>query len=197
MNQLIFSTLIASVLLLSGCGLSQPPAQFNNYIIADVSINKTYAQINDSLRIDRVRSIEPYNNKEMIYQVSDVKFESDYYNRFLSEPEELLASQIASWFKESNLYGSVYQQSISMPANQILQVVITKLYGDFRENQSPAAILELQFVLIDNNAPRRPTAIMEKTLSSRIEIAKRDPSLLAKAYGLALTDILQQFANQQ
>jgi len=186
---------IVSIILLAGCGLGQSPVKLNNYVIATSLDGQTYSKVGDSLRIDQVTSTAPFNEKEMVYRVSDVKFESDYYNRFISEPEEIVGNQIALWLEKSGLYGAVSQPNMRAPSKQILQVSITKLFGDFRDNQQPAAVMEMQFVLVESQG-LRPEVIMKKTLASRVNIDAKDPTLLAQGYGTALNDILKQLAKE-
>ncbi|MFO6423903.1 ABC-type transport auxiliary lipoprotein family protein [Motilimonas sp. KMU-193] len=191
LKSLLLSTIV--VLFITGCSLGKPVEQPSTYVLVASTPTKTLNRVSDSLRIDYVRSTAPFNQTQMVYRMDEVKFESDYYNRYISEPEAMVGNQVALWLEQSGLYDSVAQPSMRTPAQQILQIVITKLFGDFRDGHTPTAVVEMQFVLIENK-DIRPTVVLEKTLSSRVELSAKDPAALAKGQGQAMTQIFEQLA---
>ncbi|MCE2572651.1 ABC-type transport auxiliary lipoprotein family protein [Motilimonas eburnea] len=186
---------LAMTLLLTACSLSKPVEQPTTYVMVAEPPSMQLKQIKPTLRLDYVRSTAPFNQTQMVYRMDEVKFESDFYNRYISEPADIVGNQVGLWLERAGLYGTVTQPSIRTPAEQILQIVITKLFGDFREGLPPAAVMEMQFVLIENKDVR-PTTVLEKTYISRVELDAKTPAALAKGQGQAMTHILQQFASE-
>jgi len=86
----------------------------------------------------------------------------------------------------------VSQPGATQPSPLVLEVTVTELYGDFRPQQTPAAVLSAQFNLIDTTQPRAKV-VLERTLSSRIPLQQASPDALVQGYGRALGDVLTQF----
>ena len=68
---------------------------------------------------------------------------------------------------------------------------MAELYGDFREGKSPAAVLTVQFALIDQGGAR-PRLMRERTFTSRVDLPQATPDALVRGYGKALAEILSQ-----
>jgi len=77
----------------------------------------------------------------------------------------------------------------------VLDATVTELYGDFREGRQPAAVLAVQFALIDQ-AGTRPRLVRERTIASRVELPQASPDALVTGYGKALAEILSQLVPQ-
>ncbi|MDV5168526.1 hypothetical protein [Photobacterium rosenbergii] len=181
--------------VLAGCSVGDSIPQPTNYAMSASPPMVASARIGETLRIDHVRSVPPFNDTQMIYRLNEVRFEKDYYNRFISDPESILSNQLASWLQQSGLYDIIVLPSVHTPSNQVLQVTITKLFGDFRPGQQPTAVMEIQFFLVDNT-DYRPGVVFSKTYTSRIPIENKSPLLLAEGYGVAMTRIFEQLTSE-
>ena len=73
----------------------------------------------------------------------------------------------------------------------MLEATVAELYGDFREGKSPAAVLTVQFALIDQGGAR-PRLVRERTFTSRVDLPQATPDALVRGYGKALAEILSQ-----
>jgi len=73
----------------------------------------------------------------------------------------------------------------------LLEATVTELYGDFRPGRGPAAVLAIQFALIDTAAPR-PRTVLARTLARRIELPEASFDALVRGYGSALAEILAE-----
>ena len=61
----------------------------------------------------------------------------------------------------------------------------------FAKGSRPAAVLAVQFALIDQ-AGVRPQLVHERTIASRVELPHASPDALVRGYGEALAQILSQ-----
>ena len=75
----------------------------------------------------------------------------------------------------------------------MLEAPVSELYGDFREGRTPAAVLVVQFALIDQ-VGARPKVVLERTIAGRVDLAQALPDALVRGYGKALAEILSQLA---
>jgi hypothetical protein len=66
------------------------------------------------------------------------------------------------------------------------------LYGDFREGRPPAAVLVMQFALIEQVGP--PHLIYGRTVARRVDLPRASPDALVRGYGTAFAEILSQIA---
>jgi hypothetical protein len=101
----------------------------------------------------------------------------------------MFASRIAEWLGHTGLFKSVTQPETLRPARYMLEATVVELYGDFRPGRSPAAVMAVQFALLDQSTPRL-TVVHECTIASRIDLAQASPDELVRGYGKALADIL-------
>ena len=145
----------------------------------------------ETLRLGNVRVAAAYAGNSLVYRLDDVHYASDPYNAFIAEPGAMFGNQIATWLDSAGAFRTVAQPGSGSPAAYVLEAAVTELYGDFREGRGPAAVLTVQFVLIDQ-ASARPQVVRERTIASRVELAQASPDALVRGYGKALADILSQ-----
>ncbi|WP_220717932.1 ABC-type transport auxiliary lipoprotein family protein [Agarivorans litoreus] len=180
-----------SIVVLFGCGIGKPIDSPNNYAIVADYPDKTFSKKFETVRIDSVRVDSPFNNTQMVFRLSDVSFETDYYNRYITEPGAIIENQLSTLITRSGLAENTVPYNASVSTNVVLKTVVTKLFGDFRKDQTPAALMEIQFILVDTSAAR-PDIILEKKLSRKIELADKTPQAFAKGLSNALTEIFDE-----
>ena len=148
----------------------------------------------DRLRVARVRVSAPYDRTALVYRVNGVRYISDPYHAFLSDPAPLLSNRITAWLSASELFRSVDGPGSAAPARWILEATVTELYGDFEAGAGdPAAVMSVQFTVIDESLAR-PRVAYECVLSRRVTVQSGSTDALVDGYGTALSDILTQFA---
>ena len=76
-------------------------------------------------------------------------------------------------------------------APYILEATVSELYGDFRPGYAPAAVVTVQFALIDLTGVRSKV-VLERTIASRVNLPEASPDALVRGYGEALAEILLQ-----
>lgn len=195
MNTYKYLLLILNLFILMGCGMNQPVESPKNYAIVADSPANTYPKKYETVLIDSVRVESPFNDPQMVLRLSDVSFESDYYNRYITEPSAIIENQLPTSLTRSGVIGSALPNNAGVKTNLVLKTLVTKLFGDFRKEQKPTAIMEIQFILVDN-ASVRPTIIFDKKIASKVEVSEKTPDELAKGLGIALTNIFDVLAKE-
>jgi cholesterol transport system auxiliary component len=145
----------------------------------------------DTLRMGHVRVAAAYGGNALVYRVDEVQYTSDPYHAFKAEPGAMLGNLMAEWLDHAGPFETVAQPGSAQPAAYVLDASVIELYGDFREGRSPAAVLAVQFALIDQ-AGVRPQLMYERTIASRVELPHASPDALVRGYGEALAEILSQ-----
>src|SRR5262245_63535343 len=87
-------------------------------------------------------------------------------------------------------------QSVAHPdsvraASYILEATVSELYGDFRPGHAPAAVVTVQFALLDLTGARSKV-VLERTISQRVNLPQASPDALVRGYGTALVEILAE-----
>jgi cholesterol transport system auxiliary component len=138
-----------------------------------------------------VRVAATYGGNALVYRMDEVQYTSDPYHAFKAQPGAMLGNQMAEWLDHAGPFETVAQPGSAQPAAYVLDATVIELYGDFRQGHSPAAVLAVQFALIDQ-AGVRPQLMYERTIASRVELPHATPDTLVRGYGEALADILSK-----
>ena len=107
----------------------------------------------------------------------------------------MLGSRMAEWLDRAGPFKTVAQPGGVAPAPYALEAVVTELYGDFRPGQPPAAVMTVQFALIDLSGPTS-TVVLERIIGRRVELPQATPDALVRGYGQALGEILTELSAQ-
>jgi cholesterol transport system auxiliary component len=181
-------------LLLTGCvnlHRSYPEKQF--FVLNAVRNEKPYASISDAvLKIRRFHVASQFEGKGFVYRRSDLTYESDFYNEFLISPGVMIAEEVNKWLTESGIFQRVISSSSLIEPTFYLEGVVSALYGDYRSNHSPEAVLEVQFFLV-RNISARPVAVFAKTYRQKTVLKEKSPASLAEGWSRSLEHILSQF----
>jgi uncharacterized lipoprotein YmbA len=182
-----------AALLLAACSIGEPLPEATTYVVepqmppaAPASARKP-----DALRMGQVRVAAAFSGTSLVFRTSDVQYKSDPYHAFIAEPGAMLGSRIADWLEAAGPFASVVQPEGVRPARYVLEATVTELYGDFRTGRKPAAVLTVQFALLDTDSPRAKT-VLARTLGRRIDLPEASFDALVRGYGSALAEILAE-----
>jgi ABC-type uncharacterized transport system auxiliary subunit len=73
--------------------------------------------------------------------------------------------------------------------NYVLEGSVNALYGDFRKPSQPAAVLELEFFLYNDNSNNSGLVAQKRYLKS-VPMNQRSPEALVKGWDQALQEII-------
>lgn len=189
---------LCAALILGGCSIGKPIPQATTYVIEPtLPASSAAARRADTLRMGNVRVTAAFAGTVLVYRVDDVKYVSDPYHAFLADPAAMLGNQMADWLDHAGPFKAVAQPGSTQSAKSapyVLEATVTELYGDIRKGTPPAAVMTVQFALMDTSAPRMLIAY-ERTISRRVEVEQATPDALVRGYGRALSDILSQLGS--
>ena len=188
---------ISAALAIAGCSIGKPIPQATTYVVEPPmpALSPASERRAQSMRMGNVRVAAAFSGNALVYRTGDVQFVSDPYQAFIADPAAMLGSRMAEWLDRAGPFKSVAQPESARPAAFVLEATATELYGDFRPGQPPAAVVAVQFTLIDQTGPR-PAIALERSIGSRIVIAEATPDALVRGYGTALAEILSQLASE-
>jgi len=148
---------------------------------------------NDTLQVSNLRISPRYQDRSFLYRISETGFESDFYNQFIAPPAGLISEELRKSLSGTQLFKHVIGQANSQAPSYMLEGVINGIYGDFRNLQAPAAIIDLEFFLT-SDLPTKPGILMQKRYVKSVPVSNRSPDALVKSWDLALEEIFHDLA---
>jgi hypothetical protein len=104
----------------------------------------------------------------------------------------MISEELRQALAASSLFKYVLGPSSPLTVNYVLEGSINVLYGDFRALSAPAAVLEIEFFL-HNEDPARPGLLMQKRYNKSVALKERSPEALVKGWSRALEEIIAMF----
>ena len=180
--------------LLTGCVNVDRRYPEKQFFVLDASRNeKPLPSTSDAvLKIQRFHVASQFEGKGFVYRRGDLTYETDFYNQFLISPGVMITEEVNKWLTQSDLFQRVISFSSLIEPTFYLEGVVSALYGDYRSNHSPEAILEVQFFLV-RNISARPVAVFEKTYRQKTVLKEKSPAALAEGWSRSLEYMLSQF----
>lgn len=126
-----------------------------------------------------------YAGTEFVYRTSETRYESDFYNQFLSPPATMISEELRKGLAEGTVFKYVIGPSNELTANYVLEGSINALYGDFRSLNAPAAVLGIE-VFLRSQDPAKPGILLHKSYRKSVAIDQRTPEALTKGWNQAL-----------
>jgi cholesterol transport system auxiliary component len=189
-----FALPACAAVALVACSIGKPIPAPNTYVVQPPApeSNSSVATNRESLRVGNVRVAAAYAGTSLVYRMDEVRFTSDPYSRFIAEPATMLGDQMATWLAGTERFEVVGPES-ALPTHYLLETTVTELYGDFRSGPEPAAVLAVQFALLDQRGAR-PKAVFERSIARRVDLPRASPDALVRGYGDALAQILTELS---
>jgi cholesterol transport system auxiliary component len=133
-----------------------------------------------------------YAERSFIYRTSETEYESDFYNQFLSAPAVMITEEMRRALAASTKFKHVVGPTSPLTADYVLEGSINSLYGDFRKPSAPAAVLEIEFFLHNEN-PGNSGVVLQKRYLKSVPLKEKSPEALAKGWSEALEAIAAMF----
>lgn len=191
----ILGGVLFAVALLGGCAIGKPVPEATLYAIEPTPPATSLTRRPQTLTMGRVRVDPAYAGKSLVFRVDGVRYVADFYSAFIAEPDDMLASRIAAWLDRAGPFKAVVQPGTRHSPSYVLDAVVTELYGDFRPDHRPEAVMKIQFRLLDLTGVR-PRTILERTIGRRIPLPEETPNALVRGYGVGLSQILEELVQQ-
>ena len=133
-----------------------------------------------------------YADRGFVYRTSDAEYEADFYNQFLSSPAAMITEETRKALAALSKFKFVVGPASPLTANFVLEGSINALYGDFRKPSAPAAVLEIEFFLHNEN-PGNPGIVLQKRYLKSVPLKERSPEALVRGWSEALEAITAMF----
>jgi ABC-type uncharacterized transport system auxiliary subunit len=179
-----------ALLLLSGCvgALKSEYPERRYYTLAAERSGSAATPAKDGvLRIRRFTASKVSEGSELVTRKAEAEYETDFYNAFFVPPATQVTEQSQRWMSSSGLFSAVVGTGSSLPETHVLEGNVVALYADRR--QSPAAVLELQFMLL--KVASDPSAVLfQKSYRESVALTSDGPEAVIAGWNVALARIL-------
>ena len=185
-----------AALLIAACTLGTPAPQPTTYVVEPPPpAAPATSRHPQPLRMGNVRVAPAFAGTALVYRMGDVQFTPDFYHAFIAEPGPMLGALMAEWLDRAGPFRTVSQPGGAVAAPYLLEAVVTELYGDFRPGRVPAAVMTVQFTLVDLTGAT-PAVVLERFIGRRVDLEAASPEALVRGYGQALGQILGELSAQ-
>jgi cholesterol transport system auxiliary component len=189
---------VAAVLLvlLSACGFSRPAPVKQTYLLQATAPTQAAASPRPAvLKVGSISVAAPFRGKSLVYREGDLKYESDFYNEYFVSPSAMLTEGAATWLAAAGIFKEVLPAAANADGNFVLEGFVSELYGDYRDEAKPAAVLTGKFFLIDNRLPSG-VPVWQTELKQRVPLSTRSPDALAAGLNTAWSAMLADLSRE-
>jgi cholesterol transport system auxiliary component len=181
---------------MSGCVNLEKGYPEKRFFILDASRDKdiSSSETGKDLTVRRFRVSPEYEGKGLVYRHGGLSYESDFYNEFFVSPVSMFTEEIRKRLAGSGLFKHVVDPSSLLDTTYILEGAVTALYGDYRLNTAPKAVMEIQFFLLQET-DSNPKIIFQSQYHKEEPFKGNTPDGLIKSWNTAFNQILTEFEN--
>lgn len=126
-----------------------------------------------------------------LYRADDLRYERDFYNRFLAPPAQMLTGSLRQWILQSKAAG-VREPGAPLSSDFIVQPGLNELYADYRDTSQPRAVVSMVMVLIRRD-PSGNRQVFERTYRQEVPMAEVSPSAAVDGWSRATARIFGKF----
>jgi cholesterol transport system auxiliary component len=144
------------------------------------------------ITVRRLRVSPQYEGKGLVYRLGELSYESDFYNEFFISPVSMFTEEIRTRLAGSGLFKHVVDPSSLLDSAYVLEGAVTALYGDYRVSTAPKAVMEIQFLLLEETDVS-PERILQRQYHKEEPLNGSTPDALVKSWNTALNQILTEF----
>jgi cholesterol transport system auxiliary component len=179
------------MILLSGC-VSRPALVKQSFafpippLASNVSTNASRV-----LEIRQLRVAAPYDSQPFTYRTGAYSYELDPYAQFLVPPAQALEAPLQGYFENTGLFREIDTQGGPPSPDLIVRVLVTDLYGDFRNKAAPQAVLRMRFSFFAAKNGLPGNLLLQKDYEQRVPFKVRTAAALMGGWNEALKRIME------
>ena len=183
--------MLALLALCAACVGIEKSYPDKRYFVLEASANPSLANPagNETLEVSNIRISPRYADRSFVYRTSEAGYESDFYNQFLVSPSSLITEEVRKALTGSQIFKYVISPTNQSQPSYVLEGTVNALYGDFRNPNSPRAVLEMEFFLT-SEIPGNPGILMQRRYAKSLPLTGRTTEALIKGWNQALEEIL-------
>jgi len=187
------ATLAAGLALAAVCGCSIPVKEYpekQQYVLDVSRPGKAAAPLGAGVaKVRQFRISSRFEETGLVYRTGEMRYEADFYNEFLTSPALLITEEARDWLGASGVFAQVVDARSGADADYTLEANVTALYGDFRDEKQPRAVMAISFLLLDEDGGGISIVSLEK-YRSETALESNTAAELVKGWNKCLVEIL-------
>ena len=181
---------VLATALVSACAPTRPnPDQSSWLVVPERTAAPRANPVKMHLKMGNFSANAPYDGKQLVYRMSDNKYDKDFYNVYLVYPREMVANATQKWLTQSNAFSLIVEQPTTFFPMYQLQGVIDEFYGDYRDQ--PTAVVTIQFYG-SASFNSKNGLFSTPRISKRVPLADKSTQALITGQQQALAEVLQE-----
>jgi hypothetical protein len=144
------------------------------------------------VQVQLFRASPGFSSSEFVYRTGESIFESDSYHAFFTLPSDQIRALTSQWIQDSGRARAVLDRSSRLRPTNVIEGNLVALYGDFRDEENPRAVIEIEYLVMDIR-PITPRIVFSKSYRESIAISESTADALVKGWNEGLKKILSAF----
>jgi ABC-type uncharacterized transport system auxiliary subunit len=178
-------------LALAACNPLTRPAPVRQTYLLEPALPPAVAHRRaETLRVARVDVAAPFRDRDFVYRVEALRYETDFYDQFLVAPSAMFTEQTARALDAAHVFARVLPQGSGADADATLQGFVSAVFADARNGQPVAAELAITYYLSRDATGATP--VWSRDYRRRVELGERTSAAYAAALNRAFGEILAE-----
>lgn len=142
------------------------------------------------LEVRRLTIDSRFDTKDLVYRKGEFEYEADFHNEYLVAPEAMITDQVRRWLSNTGLFKKVVEPGSLLEPTHTMEGTITSLYADFADESAPAAVMEIDFLVIVNE-PSEDKLVYSRSYRASQPIGNRSADGIIEGMNQCLEEILR------
>ncbi len=179
------------VLLCSGC-VSRHSYAKRQFVLEASRPAQPAGSEHDVVLAVRGFTVDPVcDGRGLLCRKGESEYESDFYNEFLVAPQALISSQTRKWLAQSGTFQTVLEPGSLIEPTHTLEGNVLALYGDFRGQGQPRAVMQIRVFVIANKGSR-PQIVFSRDYQASHRAEGQTADALVTALNRCLEQVLSE-----
>lgn len=180
----------AAALLTASCTLRQPAVSAATYSF-DIPVAARGPVGGASISVLPFTAGSRASGQMLLYRADEVRYERDFYNRFLTPPARMLTGALRRHLWQAQA-GQVREPGAPLGSDLVVQPRLTELYADYRDVSRPHAVVAMVIVLIKRDA-EGSRELFERTYRRSIPMKAVSPEAAVEGWSAGIGQIFWEF----
>lgn len=186
-------SVVALLLLLTGCGIKSPEQPIEQFSLKILDISPHESPLSDSvLKIYTPDSSKIYKGDEILYDDQHLGLSHYLYSKWSDTPAIMLENLIVISLSDSGLFKATVHANSRVRSQLLLESYLTHFLHDFKSEQTSYGELKIRFNLLDaRNRELIATQKFDYQIPAKTPDAKGAVSALNEASGKLTVDMIK------
>ena len=190
MKKIFLGAGLAAALAVSACSLRQPAVTVETFSF-DIPTASRGPVGGSAISVLPFTAGPRAAGQMLLYRADDLRYEHDFYNRFLAPPAQMLTGGLRRYLSQARA-GQIREPGAPLESDLIVQPRVTELYADYRDVSRPQATVTMVIVLIKRE-PGGNRELFERTYRRSIPMKAVSPAAAVQGWSEGIGQIFWEF----